>query len=278
MKTFTLTIFTILVFISISVAQTFSDKIVLNKNQKILATTTSSATTSMQIMGQNIETVTEGTNINTIEVKDVTPNGYKLTTTVNKIKLKSKGGPQEINFDSDKKEDMNSEIGQSIKDELKPQDEEINFSGKNANEKNAAGNEEDFQKVMQSLNGAGTNSAAGNFILIPSGKKTGDVWVDSSSANGVKTKNTYTLQQIKGNEATIAINTTSNINKTVKGPGAEVTIVMDLKVSSQNVVDIATGLIKEKVTTAEGTGNLGAGGQEIPMTSKVTSTTTIKKL
>ncbi|MDQ6757746.1 MAG: DUF6263 family protein [Bacteroidota bacterium] len=278
MKTFTLTIFTILVFISISVAQTFSDKIVLNKNQKILATTTSSATTSMQIMGQNIETVTEGTNINTIEVKDVTPNGYKLTTTVNKIKLKSKGGPQEINFDSDKKEDMNSEIGQSIKDELKPQDEEINFSGKNANEKNAAGNEEDFQKVMQSLNGAGTNSAAGNFILIPSGKKTGDVWVDSSSANGVKTKNTYTLQQIKGNDATIAINTTSNINKTVKGPGAEVTIVMDLKVSSQNVVDIATGLIKEKVTTAEGTGNLGAGGQEIPMTSKVTSTTTIKKL
>ncbi|HEV8081044.1 MAG TPA: hypothetical protein VGP43_10040, partial [Chitinophagaceae bacterium] len=77
---------------------------------------------------------------------------------------------------------------------------------------------------------------------------------------------------------TIIINTISSINKTVNAQGAELTITMDSKISSESIVDLTTGLIKERKTTVEGKGNLGAGGQEMPMTTKVTSVTTVKNM
>lgn len=278
MKIYIYLIFTVFAFTSIALGQTPTNKIVLNKNQKLIATTAAIGTTNLEMMGQSMETSTESSAVSTIDVKDVIPAGYKLTTTINKVKVKSKGGMgQDVNFDSDKKEDMDTEIGKSIKDELKPKDEEIDLSGKSAGEKNSA-SDDDINKVMQSLNGTGNNGAAGNFILIPAGKKTGDVWMDSSNANGVKINNIYTLKQLNSKDATIDVNTVSTINKTVQAQGADVTIIMDLKVLSTDIVDITTGVIKLKKTTAEGKGTLNAGGQEIPMNSKVTSETTIKNM
>jgi hypothetical protein len=53
---------------------------------------------------------------------------------------------------------------------------------------------------------------------------------------------------------------------------------MDSKISSEIIVDLSTGVIKEKKTTVDGKGNFGAGGQEMPMTTKVTAITTVKSL
>jgi hypothetical protein len=53
---------------------------------------------------------------------------------------------------------------------------------------------------------------------------------------------------------------------------------MDSKIISDNIVELTTGLIKEKKMTIEGQGSLAAGGQEMPMTTKVSSVTTIKNL
>jgi hypothetical protein len=275
MKKIIFSTFTLFAFTATSFGQA---KVVLNKNQKFIATTSAIGTTSMEMMGQSMETSTESSAVSTIEVKDVMPAGYKLTTTVTKVKVKSKGGMgQDVNFDSDNKEDMDTEIGKSVKDELKPKDEEIDLLGKNAGEKNGT-SDDDISKVMQSLNGTGNNGVAGNFILIPAGKKAGDAWMDSSNANGVKISNTYTFKQLTGKDATVDVNTISKINKTVQAQGADVTIIMDLKVLSTDIVDITTGVIKLKKTTAEGKGTLNAGGQEIPMNSKVTSETTIKNM
>lgn len=52
---------------------------------------------------------------------------------------------------------------------------------------------------------------------------------------------------------------------------------MDSKITSENIVDLTTGLVSEKKATIEGKGNFGAGGQEMPMTTKVTTVTTVKK-
>lgn len=277
MKTNTLLLSLLLLIATSSFAQNFTNKIVLNKGQKFSTSSTTTGTTSMEMMGQSMETVIESNGSGTIEVKEVTPTSYKLTTTMNKIKVKSKGMGQENTFDSEKKEDVNSEMGQALKEQLKPRDEEISFAGKNLANKNNAGEEESIQKAMQALNGA-DNGAEGNFILIPSGKKAGDKWTDSSNAEGLKVYNTYTLQQLNGTDATVLVNTVTNIDKNVKAQGADVNIKMDMKATTTNLVDVTTGLIKEKKIVAEGKGNINAGGQEMPMTSKVTTTTTIKSL
>lgn len=264
---------------NISFAQSATDKIVLGKSQKFQTTITSNGSLSMEMMGQSMETITESSGFNTLDVKDVTPTGYIITSTINKLKIKSKGGMSpEVEFDSDKKEDMNTEIGKSLKDKFQPKDVEITFTGKPI-EKAAKPDTDDMDKVMQSvMSGTGNSGVADLFMLIPSGKKAGDVWIDSSNTNGVKINNTYTLKQINGKEAVVAVNTLSNIKKQVQAQGADLTINMDSKIISDNIVDITTGLIKEKKTTVEGKGTLGAGGMEMPMTTKVTAVTTVKSL
>lgn len=278
MKNCTLFFFAAL-FTAISFAQTPTDKIILTKGQKFSTATTANGTTSMELMGQNIETVNEMSRTGTIEVKDVTPAGYKLTSTVTKMKIKSKGGPTgELNVDSEKKEDMNSPMGQVFKEQLQPHDAEITMLGK-AVAANATG-ENDMQKIMQSVMNGGSNGddVSAIFILVPAGKKPGDTWTDSLNADGVKVNNLYTLTQLNGNEAVVTVNTSSNINKSLNAQGAELTIIIDSKVASTNIVDITTGLVKEKKTTVEGKGSIGAGGQEMPMSTKASSTTTIKSM
>jgi hypothetical protein len=213
-------------------------------------------------------------------VKDVTPSGYRLTATLNKMKLKTKGGGMApaVDFDSDKKEDMNGDIGKSLKDEFNPQDVEITLAGNHVEAKGDNANE-DMKKVMQSImSGVGDNAIAGNFILIPAGKKVGDTWADSSSQNGIKISNVYTFKQINGNEATVLLNAVSSANKTVEAQGADLLVTMNSNVTTNNIVDLATGIIKEKRTTVEGKGSIGAGGQDMPMTTKLTTVTTIKNL
>lgn len=279
MKKITTLFISALTIANVSFAQSTTDKIVLTKSQKLQASTTTNGTVSMEMMGQSMETLTESTASSILDVKDVTSTGYIITSTTNKLKIKSKGGmAPETEFDSDKKEDMDTEIGKSIKDRFQPKDIEITITGKRV-EKASKSEEDDMNKVMQSvISGAGDNGIADVFMLIPAGKKTGDMWGDSTNSNGIKINNTYTLKQINGKEAVVAVSTLSTIDKTVQGEGAEVTIKMDSKITADNIVDITTGLIKEKKTTVEGKGSLGAGGQQMPMTTKVTSVTTVKSM
>lgn len=277
MKKITL-FFTFLFLVTICFAQTPTSKIVLNKGQKFVLNSTSAGTTSMEMMGQNMETVNEATSIGTIEVKDVTPTSYKITSTINKMKINSKAMGQEVNFDSDKKEDMNGEMGQAVKDQFNPRDEEITYLGKASTIGVTANADNDMKKVMESLSGTGNNIAAANFMLIPAGKKVGDSWMDSSNSNGIRINNSYIIKQLNSNEASVITNTVSNINKNVQQAGQDITIIMDMKTISTNLVDVTTGLIKEKKIVTEGKGTINAGGQEIPMTSKITTVTTIKNM
>jgi hypothetical protein len=265
---------------NISLAQNATSKIVLLKNQKFATSITTNGTMGLEMMGQNMETISEAAITGTLDVKDVTANSYLLTNTVNKMKIKTKGGMvPPMDFDSDKKEDMNSEMGKNIKDNLQPKDMEISFTGKVVEKKDAKNDNEDIAKAMQSvMSGTGDNGITDVFMLIPTGKKAGDIWRDSTNANGIKLNNTYSLKKINGSEATVSVNTVSNISKTVTAQGAEITISMDSKITSENIVDLTTGLVSEKKAIIEGKGNFGAGGQEMPMTTKVTTVTTVKKI
>ncbi len=279
MKKITVYIVSLLI-LQLSFAQNVSDKIVLSKNQKLDATTTTKGTVSIDMMGQSMETITETVVNSTVEVKEVKPTGYVLTTTLNKMKVKTSGGmAPPVDFDTEKKEDMSSEMGKTISAKLQPSDVEILLNGKPVENKDNKDATEDITKVMQSImGGSAENGISGVFMLLPAGKKTGDTWSDSSNTDGLKIHNTYILKEINGNEATITVNTTASISKVVEAQGAELTVTMDSKINSDNIVELTSGLIKEKKMTIEGQGNLAAGGQEMPMTTKVTSVTKVKSL
>src|SRR5438046_81300 len=78
----------------------------LMKGQKFAVDNKVNAVTTQKLMGQSMESNAEITTKYSIEVKDVKDSNYNLTNTFTKMKAKMSAMGNDLNFDSDKKEDM----------------------------------------------------------------------------------------------------------------------------------------------------------------------------
>ena len=56
----------------------------------------------------------------------------------------------------------------------------------------------------------------------------------------------------------------------------EITTKTTGKFSGEEIVDITTGVIQSNTSTVDASGIIGVMGQELPTSSKITSTTTVK--
>jgi hypothetical protein len=103
----------------------------LTRGQKILVDNKITAVTTQTLMGQSMESNAEILSKYSIEVKDIKDNNYILNNTFTKMKAKMSAMGNDINFDSDKKEDMAGEYAASFKDIINnPKSVVINRSGK----------------------------------------------------------------------------------------------------------------------------------------------------
>lgn len=271
------------VMVSIS-AQTTSGKLSLIKGQKLQVDNKVKTVTNMELMGQSMEITSDAVMLKQIEVKDQKDTSYIVISTITKMTTTGNAMGQSYSFDSDKKEDYDTEIGKVLKGQLNVAKEvELNRQGKATNIKKdttasaEAGNP--MMEMMKSMGGGKEDDAAADaFQVLPNGKKSGDTWVDSTIADGVKTYRTYTIKEMKGNEATVTLTGTQQTNKTVENQGMEVNVTMESKLSGEAVVDITTGIVKQKTYSMDGTGSADAMGQAIPMTTKVTTVTSVKSL
>ena len=285
MKKITFLLFSI-VFISTAFAQT-TGNINLSKGQKFSVDNKITAATTQILMGQSMESNAEVITKYSIEVKDIKDNNYNLANTFTKLKAKVSAMGNNMNFDSDKKEDMNGEYAASFKDIINnPKTVVIDRSGKVLHTTNAetktAGVQPDIMKMMlENLlgdpeeNGYGTDLA---FVSTPSKIIAGYNWTDSSSKEGIQKSTTYTVKEIQGTEAVITI--TGILNTDVKSQMQGMDIVNKSKgnLSGEEIVDITTGVIKQRTTTLEsqGTVSVELQGMEIPMTTKVVFVSSVK--
>ena len=114
--------------------------------------------------------------------------------------------------------------------------------------------------------------------MIPSGKKAGDTWEDSTSGEGLKLKRTYTLNSVANKEASVTVNGILDINKTMQVQGMDMNTVMTSKTVSSVTVDLVSSVQKENKSVTDVSGTLEVMGQSVPVTSKITTDTTIKSL
>ena len=144
--------------------------------------------------------------------------------------------------------------------------------------------ENDFLKMKMMLenllgdpeeNGYGIDLA---FVSTPSKIIAGYYWTDSSSKEGIQKSTTYTVKEIKETEAVISI--TGILNTDVKSQMQGMDILNKSKgnLSGEEIVDITTGVIKQRTTTLEsqGTVSVELQGMEIPMTTKVVFVSSVK--
>lgn len=275
-------VFVLPLFSVVAWAQSPTGKIVLKKGQHFVIESTSNGAVSQEMAGQKMDMTIGSTTKTTADIKDSKDNNYTITQTVTNIKSTFSGMGQEKTFDSDKKEDLNGEAGAIYKDKLNvPKDIVVSSEGKNivaVDTSKKAADANPMSAMMDMMGGGQDNAAAALFLVIPAGKKAGDSWQDSTTSDGVKLKRTYTLNTIANKEASVTINGVLDINKTMQVQGMDMNAVMTSKITSNVLVDVASNMQKENKSITEVNGTIEVMGQSVPVTSKITTATTIKSL
>lgn len=256
-------------------------KIMLAPGQKITVESNISMEADLS-MGMQMTSTSASQNL--LEAKNSTDKNYTISNTLTKVKVNMNMMGQPSGYDSEKKEDNNSDIAKSFEDKLnKPVDIIIdNTTGKTIKEdKKEVKKDSDDENPMNGLLDIFSQSSddalvSGAFELIPSGKVTGDSWQDSTVTKDIKTIRTYTLKAVTGNEATIQLDAVTNAKNKLDVQGMEMEFKSETKSTGEIITDITTGQVKKRDIKADITGSIQLMGQDVPITAKATSTSTYK--
>jgi hypothetical protein len=252
--------------------------IILSKGQKFLVDNTVTAHTTQTLMGQSMESNAVLSTNYSIEVKDAKDSSYNLLNTFTKMKLKMSAMGNDMNFDSDKKEDMAGEYAASFKNYINhPKVVEIDKGGKILNkisDSNQSSSPDAMKMMIQQMLGDPEETGYGvtiAFVPVPSKMIAGYSWTDSSSQEGIQRSTTYTVKEIKGKDAVIAITGTLVTDTKAQMQGMDLVNKSKGNIMGVETVDITSGLIKEKTTTllSSGTVTLTGQGLEIPVITKI---------
>ncbi|MDE3183016.1 MAG: hypothetical protein KGM16_06310 [Bacteroidota bacterium] len=232
---------------------------------------------STDVQGQTMESKANITSTYKIDVKNKTGENYNLTNTLSHINMSMSMMGQDINFDSDSTSDMKGEFGSALKDYVnQPKDLTINNSSKIVS---ADSTDTSATGIAKRLNlaqtGYGTQLA---FLPLPENPKVGTSWTENTNSDGMSRTTNYTIKDISGDIATIAFTGTDSVQTTMEQQGMEIATKTTGKVVGEEKVDIKTGVIQSGSSTGDASGTVSAMGQDFPMKTKITSTTTVKEL
>ena len=251
---------------------TNAQNIKLDNGRKITATTTTTMDMDMGVAGQ-MKIASKATNV--LNITGADDKNYNATNTVTKLTMSQEGMGQSVEFDSDKKEDRESDIGKAAGKELdKPAQITIDKgTGKiiEINKKKSPEDQEDknpMADIMGDTQGAEV-TAANAFFVIPIGKKVGDKWTDSTTEAGMKGIKTYELKSINNGIADIAVKVSTKGTLTKEAQGMQFDINMTSTGDGAMLVDTKTGLVKKNDVTNDVTGTLDVMGQSMPITMKM---------
>jgi len=266
----------VLLFVSVISFAQKTGKLALSKGQKFLQEINGNVLITQSVMGQSIESKIDMASVNTIEVKDIKDTGYSLTYTITKLKMNMSAMGQDMNYDSDKK-DNDSTMGKGMSKLLNnPKKVDIDLMGKVTNaakDTNDTNTDGDMMSGLQSMLG---NPDA--FLIIPSKVKVGYSWSDSVNKDDTKSNTIYTIKELKGNDATVSVKGTMQVSQKAQAQNMEFTTNSNGSFSGDLIVDTKTSVVKQRNSIVETTGTVDIMGQQIPMTTKVTSESIVKSM
>jgi Family of unknown function (DUF6263) len=269
----------LLLVLTAAVAGCYAQKIVVKKGQQLETVATTKM--SMEVMGQTMDNVSTLTS--NVEVKEVTDSSYIFSNTVKHITMKINGMGQDISFDSDKKDDMDGQLGQALKGQVGAMQEiQVTKQGKIAGTKQAEDKKAGPDMAsMMSMSGDLTKGQPYPILIqLPSKTvKPGDTWTDSSGTPAtIKTVTIYTLKSIGADAVLVSFTGTLAKTGTIEQNGMEMQMDMTGTVKGEATYETGSGLLKTNNSTSDIKGTLGIMGQNAPIAATITANMVAKKI
>lgn len=265
-------------------AQTLTKKAVFTKGQQLEKATVLNMSMTMDMMGQSLEVKNDQTQLSLVEVKDATEKEYTLANTVKRVTMASSAMGQQMNYDSDKKEDADSELGKALGGKVgKTSSIKIDKKGIITASDDTSNNE--IATAMQGMMPANVDmkngGVGGNYELVAllpeKSLKVGDTWVDSTSDKDGKQIMNFRVVDIKATDAVVAVSGIMDRAGEVQQGGMTINMTMSGKTKGEYTLDPTTGIVKKRKLEVDGSGTMEMMGQSVPFTMKMNTEETITK-
>ena len=198
------------------------------------------------------------------------PSSYTLTLQTISMKMLVDGMGQSMTFDSEKPEDMNGEVGKSFAGKFSKLDT-FQVAKKDGKTTLLSQPSEEQENPMMSMGNQQNNGFSGAFLVIPS-SQVGYSWMDSATVKATKTKTTYTVQSIDNGVATVKQSSIMDGTNEFETQGMTMNMTINMKTEAIIKVNIQNGTVISNNSNIDMSGSMDAMGQQIPMTSKIVST------
>ena len=250
----------------------------LTAGQKVNVTAVTTTDADMS-MGMNMKNSNTTTSV--FQVISVDDSSYKISNTVTKMKMSMDMMGQSTTYDSEKPEDANSDMGKAVADKINKTDTFSLHRTKGTTKRlsKLTGDPEadnPLMGIMEAFGGGSDSdpSLESGFYVLPSGKKVGDTWADSTIVKTMKTVKHYKLLSLDNNIATVEVKGTTSGTGDMDLKGTSMSFTMDAKSKGQMVVDVETSRVRNVTNDADVNMNMEVMGQTMPVTSKTNSTIT----
>ncbi|HUM97573.1 MAG TPA: hypothetical protein PK275_06935 [Chitinophagaceae bacterium] len=272
MKPFQISFLSISLLISSSLfSQT---KITVAKGQKFNVEVSSKTSSLADMMGQQMESISNNDNTTQYLVNEVFADSIQLQSTITKLKSYSSFMGQEMNFDSEKKDnkgEMADMLGPTVN---KAKNLLIGANGKIIKQDAV----EDVASGLGALANAGNTDAIDLFSPALIGKQfvAGDSISFKSESKSAKGQTVdsgiYHITAIENGLANISYTGSRIISNAFEMMGIEMQVNGNNAVKTELQMDINTGLVLVKATVIDLNLSVDAMGNLIPVTGKVITT------
>jgi hypothetical protein len=265
-------------------AQSYKPVLKLATGKQYTVTEATRGNISQEVMGQSMEIPMEITTTSTLLVKKADKSVNELSNTTSRIVLAMNAMGKDVNFDSDKKEDREGEMGKDIAGLIgKETLFKANSFGKVVEgsiikpEGMPEGGMSNPMMGMMSMNDAAQTSGAINLFISDTEIKVGESFTDSStSADGKEKKYfLYKLSGIENDSAKFNITGKTSLTKEIEVQNMQMTTTINTQVTGTMVVNTNTGLLIKKMLNSVIDGTVDVQGMSIPVSGTNSVITTV---
>jgi hypothetical protein len=281
-------VFSAILIAFISNAQPVTGKLSLQQGQNLEVTMAVKTTISQQAMGQAIDFNVDGTATHNYKVTNSTGDNSTLHHSAKRVVFNFEGMGTKRPFDSENPKDMAGMFGAPIKQMLgQTFDMVIDTNGKVLMvqpEKQKALDMDDRMKIVANMLRdiltvvqPPVKGGRSFFAVMPGGEvvKNG-TWIESFQDSTGSYQTGYKLTDITDSTLIVDVNGVSKTSSKAEMMGMEISTSFNNKITGTIILDRATGIIRKKVITTEGSGTSTGFGGATPISSKTTVTTLVK--
>ncbi len=273
----------------LATAQQKAPKLVFNQGDTLIVTSKLQSTVAQQVMGNNIDFKSSSMFEKKYGVSNVTDDNTTLNHKLSRITFKADGMGRGFDFDSDRKKDLDGQLGKPLKEIMaKTYNIIIDGTGKTLmsipekfEAKKSDPTSDMIVNMIPGLQDVANPPAKGSnsfFKVLPDTVLVkGYSWTTSATTATEVSATVNTIHEITDTEIVVEFRTAAESIVTSQMMNMDATTKISTITTGKTYVDKTTGIVKSQSSVAEGKGTVEVSNNVMPMTIKTTTELTVAR-